>query len=112
MVSKLYNADKFYQMQKEGKIAKPYSKSQKLNKDNHGYFLNRKSSTGDLYKQRVKSTDLLYTRTENGVTLYSYKKDKDVLDVATIHKSTGKQHNPYKHVSDREAFLTNRRYKE
>ena len=71
----------------------------------------RKNKYNKVFKQRVKNNDLVYTRSENGVTRYTYKNDKN-KKADTIHKSTGQEHNPYKHISDREAKSTTRRFKE
>lgn len=77
MVSNLYESKEFYKKQQEGSIAKVYGKDQKLLKDKNGFYLKRTKSNGDEYKQRVGKTDMLYTRSETGVTLYSKEKDYD-----------------------------------
>ena len=111
MVSKLRDAKSFYELQSKGKIAKPYSQSEKLNKDNKGFYLNKRNSVGEVFKQRVKNDDRVYTRS-TGVTLYSSKNDKSIVEVDTRHRSTPTEHSPYAHMSDRNAKSTNRAYKE
>lgn len=111
MVSKIYKANKFYQMQQKGNIAKPYAQDKKLKKDSKGFYLIKNKRNGENYKQRVKENDLIYSRQE-GVTKYTYQNDKRNLNPDTIHKSTGQEHFAHKHTSDREAFSTTKRYKE
>lgn len=110
MVSKLYKADKFYNMQSKGDIASVYSSNQKLKKDNDGYFLYREKKDGRIYKQRVKDNDRVYTRQETGVTKYSAERDRDITDVRH-KKQTGKEHQAYAHMYDRKAKGTNKVYK-
>jgi hypothetical protein len=111
MVSKLYSADKFYNMQKKGLIARPYTaKNEKLHKDKDGFFLYREKKNGDVYKQRVKNNDKIYTRQETGATKYSKSKDRDITGVRH-KKQTSKEHEPYAHMYDRTAKSTKRKYK-
>ena len=101
MVSKVYTAKRFFELQSDGKIAKGMNTSKKLRKDSQGYYLNKQNSKGQIYSQRVKSTDLVYSRAE-GVTRYSRDRDKTVKNV--VHKVEGvKKHNDRPHFSDREA---------
>jgi len=97
-------------MQEKGIIAKPYLDNQKLKKDDKGFYLNKTRTNGELYRQRVKNTDLIYSRAE-GVTKYNSKIDKGIK-AQTIQKSSGQGHNSYRHLSDRESLSTKRIYKE
>jgi len=110
MVSKLYEADNFYQMQRKGLIASTYDKRQKLHKDSKGFYLNRQKSNGKIYKQRVGNKDKVYTRQETGVTKYTPEIDREKLDVRT-KRQTGKEHEVYTHMYDRKAKSTGKRYK-
>ena len=111
MVSKLYSADNFYKMQRKGEIARPYTaKNEKLHKDKDGFFLYREKKNGDVYKQRVKNNDKIYTRQETGATKYTKSKDRDITDVRH-KKQTPKQHEAHAHKYDRTARNTNKRYK-
>jgi len=113
MVSNLYKAEKFYEKQNGGSIAKPYFKVDKLNKDRDGFFLFKSKSNGNVYKQRVKKDDYVYTRQE-GVTKYSVKKDRARIfpKTQTIRKESGTKHKSKAHMSDRESISTDRIYKQ
>ena len=114
MVSNLYTAESFYKKQKKGEIAKAYSSKEKLKKDSEGFYLNRTKKNGEMYKQRVKNNDFVYTRAETGVTKYSIKrdryKDEPSRTTKTFNKATGKEHIPYRHKTDRIAKTTSREY--
>jgi len=108
MVSTLKTAKEFYKLQNEGKIARGLNTSKKLRLDSKGFYLNKKTSNGNTYMQRVKSTDKVYSRSE-GVTMYSPKRDTEIVDVS--HKKEGtKIHNKYAHMRDRTSF-TGKNYK-
>ena len=98
MVSNLYSADVFYQKQKKKQIAVPYTDSQKLQKDSKGFYLNR-TLGGKPFKLRVAKDDLLYTRAENGVTLYS--PERDAQRKSNLVRETKSKHSPHAHKSDR-----------
>lgn len=99
MVSKLYKADKFYEMQKSGKIANTLDKNKRLIKSgNEGYYLMKKKTNGDMYKQKVSSNDLVYSRDE-GVTKYSETLDRK--RTASFKAETSKKHSNSKHFNDR-----------
>lgn len=110
MVSKLYEADKFFKLQKEGKVANSYATDKKLLKDSKGFYLIKNSKMGQ-YKQRVSKNDYVYSRAE-GVTKYSLDTDEKKTDIKTYNKATGKEHIPYRHTSDRKAKTTDRIYRE
>lgn len=99
MVSNLYSAKSFYVKQKEGSIAKSYGDGQKLQKDTKGFYLNRSKSNGDSYKQRVSQTDLVYTRAETGVTLYS--KERDEMRKSSSMSESKKDHSKHAQFGDR-----------
>jgi hypothetical protein len=110
MVSKLYKANEFYERQKAGKIATPYKDKQRLQKDNVGFYLYRTKRDGEEYKQRVKSNDMLYTRTETGVTKFSENIDRKRPSPKTIYKGTHNEVEPYRHMGDRQAKTSNKIY--
>ena len=108
MVSKTYTARTFFKLQSEGKIARGLSQDKKLRMDSRGYYLNKKSSKGGMYIQRVKATDKVYSRAE-GVTMYS--KERDMKRTNVTHKQEGiKKHSSRPQFSDREA-ITGRDYR-
>lgn len=109
MVSTLKTASNFYQLQKKGKIARGLNKNKTLLKDNKGYYLIKNTSNSVPYKQRVKNNDLVYSRAE-GVTRYNEKLDRAKTKIKTYQVSSGKEHNPYKQMSDRQAKSTSNRF--
>ncbi|MFW6173088.1 MAG: hypothetical protein ACOC5T_05030 [Elusimicrobiota bacterium] len=109
MVSNLYKANKFYDMQQEGKIASSYPKSKRLQFGRSGFFLNRKTSSGKMYKQPVKQSDYIYTRAETGATKYSKERDRKKQS-SGIDKGKPKQHKKHAHMGDYKTS-TNKIYK-
>lgn len=109
MPSNLYKADKFFELQKKGKIAKGYNVDRKLNKDSKGFYLNKNTSSGDIFKQRVGKEDLVYSRAE-GVTKYSGQRDKNKTKVST-ERATPKEHQKHAHFGDRKSLTGKRIYK-
>jgi hypothetical protein len=100
MVSSLYKADEFYKLQKKGKIASVYVSDKKLKKDGKGFFVNRKNSQGEMFRQRVKDDDLVYTRAETGVTKYSPARDKDLTNPDTLIYGSRKKWSKKAHTGD------------
>ena len=100
MVSNLHKADEFYKLQKKGKIAKVYDSSMKLRKDKNGFYVNRKSPQGEMFKQRVKSDDLIYTRAETGATKYNPSRDKENLNPDTLIYGSRKEWSKKAHTGD------------
>ena len=108
MVSKLYPAKEFYELQEKGKIAKYLGKQKRLHKSKKGdFYVFKKNNKGELYPEKIKPNDLVYSRSE-GVTKYS--KELDRKRKSRYWVETAKQHKPYAHEYDREAN-TGKKYK-
>lgn len=76
MVSNLYTAEKFYELQKDGKVASKMGADKKLRKGKNGYFLEKSTPNGQVYKQKVGAKDLVYARSKkDGVTMYNKELD-------------------------------------
>lgn len=106
MVSLLYPASKFYEMQGQGKVASKVDANKKLKFGASGYYLNKSTPNGQMYKQKVKSNDLVYARSES-VTMYNKNLDKSkrtqgMKEGVKVHKSKA-------HMGDRVAE-TGRKY--
>lgn len=99
MVSNLYDAKTFYQMQKKGEIGRGLSPSKKLRKDSKGFYLTKSSPNGSVYKQRISQTDKVYSRSE-GVTAYS--KELDKKRKSNPVKESKKQHDKAPFDGDRQ----------
>jgi len=111
MVSQLYTAKSFYKLQDERKVAKNMSLSKKLRLDSKGYYLNKKTSKGEVYRQNVSANAKVYARSsKQGVTMYSAKRDIGKTDVEHFREGT-KVHNKHAHMSDRKSLSSNRLYK-
>lgn len=111
MVSQLKNARQFYELQQDGKIAKNTPASKKLQFGRSGFYLNKKARDGTSYKQKVKTTDMVYSRNgEQGVTLYSGKRDASRTNVSH-KKETVARHSKTAHMYDRTSLTGKVNYK-
>lgn len=102
MVSNLYEAKTFYDMQRKGKVAKGFPVSQKLRKKGDDFYLTKSKPNGDKYKQKVNNNDLVYARNKSqGVTKYSTARDRKINSGGV--QENLKQHSKHAHMGDREA---------
>lgn len=109
MVSNLYEADKFYDLQKKGKVASKIPLDKRLRKSKEGFYLKKSTPSGRTYKQKISKNDLVYARSsEQGVTRYN--SDLDRTKSTQGLKENLKQHAKHAHMGDRVA-KTGRKYK-
>jgi len=98
MVSTLYTAKKFFELQKKREIAMWLKPNKKLLKDTKGFYLLKKRG-GKLTKERLTNTSLIYSRGE-GVTHYKKSRDKNKITIGL--KLSPKKFSNKAHMGDRE----------